>query len=1311
MVRRVVLPVVLVILFLFSSISMNSHGGSILYEMGFTEGVHENTTVKNGLRLEFGDRSGEWTLAGSSPQARTSSAMAYSPTDDLAILFGGRDDYGKLLRDTWQLMDGRWIPLDPEQTPSARSGHSLTYIDSTDEILLFGGRDESGNLSDLRRFNLTTGDWEMVYTKGLPGARAHHQLVYDPENDVAVLLGGFVKTNKRVWAYHPMERRWEAIEPKDGADAPHMSVRLSAAYIGDGRILMYGGYPSDNWETNTCWIYQYSTNTWDKVTTNIFPNAYGMPTVYIPERNEVFFYGHYTSKNETHTWLLNLTTMQWSSPRLDYEPRALGYYAISYLQSQREVVMMGGGLPWYYGYGGYPPPDSPTTWLLDIDTLAWSKLRPTALTTVVHIPDSNGIIVNPYEVWHRGIGDEWTAINLSIEYGLRGAAAVYMEHAEEVLYFGGIWSLPSMGQNGPYNFTNRLDLGSMVWDRNRTGAPPTGRMGHTLVYDPTTRNVVMFGGNGYYVRPDSLLGDSWSFDPDTGTWTEITAPSSPTPRTEHIMIPIPGTGESMLFGGILGNGTDDLAVTHETWMYNATKNEWRNITGDTYPTARHGAAAAYCPSLDGVLLFGGNAASNGTFNGLADTWLFYPGNETWIKLSLSGPTPRYDAQMVYDSSTGSILLLGGRDASVYGWIYDMWTLHEPVFLSNGTYTSQVFDLGGDAYFGDIVIQQNPGLRPPSDTSGSPDQGVTVRLRTGDTRVEMAREDFRGNYTESTWIDPIHNSSRFIQFMVELGTRDSRGSPRLDHLEIRYNLMHSIICDMEEGETWTGFQNITWKGWDLDGDQLSYDVYIDNGTGWTVVSSEIQDTWYQFNTSTVENGGYLIKIVARDDNVSIPLVNETTLGPFQIVNRRDRPPTAWMLTPLDGATISTSNVTLSWDGQDPDGDPILFYLYVFFPVDDGEIPVLVKNTTTRGFTLELPHGKYSWKVVPKGGTCLSSEWSFNVTKVQPPPPQPNRPPECILVSPANGAEIQEATALLVWDAMDPDGDDLTFTIHVMHYPLDGDGPIIDDHRGTSSQILIEISPGWTSWWVTASDGDMNVDTRQWTIFRPDDKQPPNDPPRIQLIGPNDGERTREGTLTFEWSSSDEEGDSLVFHLYISHERSDVESLLMQGPTTTEHSITLSLQEGRYYWTVVVDDGGSWTVARIRSVDVIPDLDVTIFEPIEGAIVSGVFDVNGQVANVIDRVVVMVRVDGGSWQVAYGDRRWSITLDSSALGAGPHEIEVHAVEGDDEDVAKVNIRVESKVQEIDETFPWALLIVLLAVVGVVLVIRERVMKGST
>ena len=121
-------------------------------------------------------------------------------------------------------------------------------------------------------------------------------------------------------------------------------------------------------------------------------------------------------------------------------------------------------------------------------------------------------------------------------------------------------------------------------------------------------------------------------------------------------------------------------------------------------------------------------------------------------------------------------------------------------------------------------------------------------------------------------------------------------------------------------------------------------------------------------------------------------------------------------------------------------------------------------------------------------------------------------------------------------------------------------------------------------------------------------------------------------------------------------------------------------------------------------------MTILEPIDGAILSGVFDVNGQVDNVIDDVVVMIRVDGGEWQVARGGRNWYMTLESSALGEGPQEIEVLAVEGDDEGMAKVTIRVEPKVLEIDDTIPWALLISIVVVLGVAIIIRKMVLNRN-
>ena len=70
--------------------------------------------------------------------------MAYDPTSERTILFGGADDNfldEETYDDTWAFdaKTGTWAELKPESAPSPRGWHAMAYEPDEEVIILFGG--------------------------------------------------------------------------------------------------------------------------------------------------------------------------------------------------------------------------------------------------------------------------------------------------------------------------------------------------------------------------------------------------------------------------------------------------------------------------------------------------------------------------------------------------------------------------------------------------------------------------------------------------------------------------------------------------------------------------------------------------------------------------------------------------------------------------------------------------------------------------------------------------------------------------------------------------------------------------------------------------------------------------------------------------------------------------------------------------------------------------------------------------------------------------------------------------------------------
>jgi N-acetylneuraminic acid mutarotase len=91
-----------------------------------------------------------WTKlepAGKPPAPRAFASLVYDNASRLLILFGGGVSLGTLFNDVWAYdgVKNTWTQLKPAgESPSARGGQSMAYDPSTRRLIMFGGLDEAG---------------------------------------------------------------------------------------------------------------------------------------------------------------------------------------------------------------------------------------------------------------------------------------------------------------------------------------------------------------------------------------------------------------------------------------------------------------------------------------------------------------------------------------------------------------------------------------------------------------------------------------------------------------------------------------------------------------------------------------------------------------------------------------------------------------------------------------------------------------------------------------------------------------------------------------------------------------------------------------------------------------------------------------------------------------------------------------------------------------------------------------------------------------------------------------------------------------
>ncbi|MBN1322110.1 MAG: hypothetical protein JXA87_14860 [Thermoleophilia bacterium] len=288
--------------------------------------------------------------------------------------------------------------------------------------------------------------------------------------------------------------------------------------------------------------------------------------------------------------------------------------------------------------GGTGVSDLNDTWAYNPAVNNWSELSPSGALPPAR--SSHAMTCDPVNgrlILFGGNGDEWTL-------------------------FGDTWA---------------YDLAANTWAELEPADPlPSARIWHTMIYDPGSGKVVMFGGmtgEVVGVMPnvpfgDESLNDTWTYDPVANTWTELEPGGAvPAARGFQAMVYDPSTQKIILFGG--GTAT---ALFNDTWAYDPAANTWTYLDpAGALPAARGSHAMAYDPTTRRIILFGG-ATLTDRFN---DTWAYDPAANTWTELALSGsaPSTHASATMAYDPAAGRMIVFGGWDEADSS-VNDTWAL-------------------------------------------------------------------------------------------------------------------------------------------------------------------------------------------------------------------------------------------------------------------------------------------------------------------------------------------------------------------------------------------------------------------------------------------------------------------------------------------------------------------------------------------------------------------------------------------------------------------------------------------------------------
>ena len=255
-----------------------------------------------------------------------------------------------------------------------------------------------------------------------------------------------------------------------------------------------------------------------------------------------------------------------------------------------------------------------------------------------------------------------------------------------------------------------------------TSGPPAGRWGAVTWTDPTTGNLMLFGGQDQFTE---FLNDLWSYDTSTNAWTQLAGGANEGGVYGNKGVAAPGNlpggrwgatgrldsaGNFWLFGGF-GNDTNNASgLLNDLWEFTGGQWKWVSGSNTINPDGVYGtqnspsasnmpggrqASMSWMDTNNNFWVFGGfNLSTTGQPTAFNDLWEFSGGEWTWVAgasttnqkatygtqgvaAATNEPGARWESAAWADvdaSGHSRFWLFGGQgfDATANGSLGDLW---------------------------------------------------------------------------------------------------------------------------------------------------------------------------------------------------------------------------------------------------------------------------------------------------------------------------------------------------------------------------------------------------------------------------------------------------------------------------------------------------------------------------------------------------------------------------------------------------------------------------------------------------------------
>lgn len=244
----------------------------------------------------------------------------------------------------------------------------------------------------------------------------------------------------------------------------------------------------------------------------------------------------------------------------------------------------------------------------------------------------------------------------------------YDQESHQVILFGGATAFSCQGEGvgsiDTLDDTWAWDVQTQSWTEMHPAIRPAGRVFGQMVYDAESDRVILAGGTDALEQP---LGDVWAYDFNTDSWEQIT--SGPGARWLQSMVYDSESDRVVVFGGVNEPGCiiGIPELFRDTWSYDFNTDTWTEAVSDVHPPLPDGLQSAYSSAADRMFLLGSFDPTRSP-----GTWTYDLNANAWAEIGTSSYVPDWRARMVYDSESDRFIVFPYA-SDRYVVVYDLNT--------------------------------------------------------------------------------------------------------------------------------------------------------------------------------------------------------------------------------------------------------------------------------------------------------------------------------------------------------------------------------------------------------------------------------------------------------------------------------------------------------------------------------------------------------------------------------------------------------------------------------------------------------------